>query len=297
VTLRLAAEDPNVQQLPIKVKNLFEAPKGWKFIKHDENALEVRGLANQSKDPTLIERIIKDLDLHWVHATSFMHLPYSTPKDKKKRHGFKTLFFGSGYGALEEKVSLILRDEFWTAGIGMDVVLEILHAYGIDDVQIAHDEYHDVYRMLARAWLVWLEQEYPGLKSSFNTIVTETKHRGFIRSWFGAERRLPEIHSKDKYLVGEAERMAFNFPPQNLSLVTFIAYRELRKERERRGWEHLVKLVLQEHDSIMYLAHESIANEWDAIMKMRMEDIDFAEWGSTFAVPLKSEGSVKQRWV
>lgn len=291
VTWRLASENPNLQQLPSRVKKLFRTPPGQSFVKHDESALEVRGLADQSGDPTLIQRIRDDIDMHWAHATGFMNKPYDAPKEKKKRQAFKTLFFAGGYGARPPRIALTLRDEFWTAGIGVDTVLDILGEHG---TQVALGL--DPYLLLAEEWLAFIGQEYPGLNRAFLEMSAKLQVTGLVRSYFQAERRLPEVWSKDKYIRGEAERMAWNFRPQNLSLVTAVAYRTLYTERKNMGWEENVRLGINEHDSLMWLADDEIADVWEGIAKAAMEDIDFSEWGSTFAVPLKAEGVLSKVW-
>lgn len=301
VTWRIASEGPNLQQLQgegskYPVKPLFAAPEGWVFVRHDYKGLEVCGLADQSRDTKLVRRIKDDEDLHWRHATGFMALDYgSTFPVRKKgvnnlyRQAFKTCFFASGYGAGPGKLADTLRKEFYDIGIGRDVVVQILSARGAKVGK-------DIYYTLSLKWLDWLDEEYPGLKASSRRMAVESGRTMVVSSKFGIERRLPDIRDLDDQIRSEAERQAYNFTPQNLSMLTFLAYRELEQVRRDMELEDQVFLVMQEHDSLLWLCRVECAELWEAAARHKMEKIDWGEWDTDFAVPLTAEGSIDAVW-
>jgi uracil-DNA glycosylase family 4 len=302
VTWRIASEDPNIQQLPGDIKELFVAPEGWTFVKFDVSGLEVCGLADQAPEQKLVHRIRAGEDLHWRHACSIMGWDYDVvPKDadgkpipqtdlqKQTRKAIKTLFFASGYGGGPNKLADTLREDFYKAGIGLDVVAEILTARGVKPGK-------DPFRTLAEVWLKWLDTEYPTLKKAFRRIAAETAKRGYVRGKFHIERRLPEIRDYDDSMRMEAERQAYNFTPQNLSCLTFLAYRELWKIRRDMELEDSVFLVVQEHDSKVWLVREEVAGLWAPVVKHVMENPNWDEWGATFLVPIRVEGQMDRQW-
>lgn len=302
VTWRLASEDVNLQQLQTEVKQMFSAPEGWTFVKHDVTGLEVCGLADQSGDRKLIGRILDGMDLHTVHMCGFMGWDYNSfekddggkpvmpsPFHKKCRLAFKTAFFGSGYGSGEAKLGDILRDELHVAGVTREDVLKILEARKLPVKG-------DIYRTLAREWLEFLGKEYPRLKESFWEMRDTLEHTRFVRGKFGAERHLPEIADPDENTQAEAHRQGYNFRPQNLSMLTYLAYRELKAIRADMGLEADIRLCVQEHDSLLWLARKEHATLWDAVCRHVMQNPDWDEWKATFAVPIRVEGSVDRIW-
>ncbi len=214
----------------------------------------------------------------------------------------------SGYGGGAPMLAVTVRKEFHDAGIGTDIVLHILSERGIGPGE-------DPYVTLATEWLKWLRKEYKVLRASFfrygapdDEGESPDKYPVWrdrlVRSKFGFERRVPEIRDYDEAFISEAHRQAYNFPSQNLSVLTFLSYRDLRQRRADMGLDMDARLCLQEHDSTMWLVRDEVVDLWEAVVRVAMETrepgsdagIDWSEWKADFAVPLRVEGLISNHW-
>lgn len=207
----------------------------------------------------------------------------------------------TGYGGGAKRAATAMRKKFYDAGIGRSVILRILEGRKIRPNS-------DPYLALAEAWLKWLKGEYPDLRKSFYRYGAPYDESRFdpngypvwrdrmVCSKFGFERRVPEIRDYDNQFRSEAHRQAYNFPSQNLSVLTFLAYRELRKLRADLGMEQSARLCLQEHDSKLWLVRKEEAAFWAEMVRGAMEQDYFAEFKTDFAVPLKVEGEIAEVW-
>lgn len=68
MTWRFSCSDPNLQNVPksslVSLYGLFVAPEGYAFISADYSQLELRVLANMTKDPAMLEAYASGRDLH-----------------------------------------------------------------------------------------------------------------------------------------------------------------------------------------------------------------------------------------
>lgn len=109
VTGRISLSDPPLQQMPRKnwFRNLFKAKDGYVFLKADYSQLELRLMAELSRDENMVQEYSKglDADIHtktaiYVFAGGNRHKweSFSPDKKKKKRQDSKPCNFGLIYG-------------------------------------------------------------------------------------------------------------------------------------------------------------------------------------------------------
>jgi DNA polymerase I-like protein with 3'-5' exonuclease and polymerase domains len=115
---------PNLGQVPNmaspygpECRELFYAPKGWKFLGADMSGLELRGLAHylQPLDGGLYMEAVIDGDIHWTNAQAMGLV--DGPRDKSsplhtiiREDGAKRFIYGFVYGAGAEKCGEIVFD-------------------------------------------------------------------------------------------------------------------------------------------------------------------------------------------
>lgn len=123
-TSRAAHFLPNLGQVPNmaspygpECRELFYAPKGWKFLGADMSGLELRALAHYlvPLDGGKYMRIVTDGDVHWLHA-NVMGL-VSGDRDKHnalhtliREDGSKRFIYAYIYGAWDEMCGTIMHD-------------------------------------------------------------------------------------------------------------------------------------------------------------------------------------------
>ncbi len=109
-TGRLSSSNPNLQQVSKILKPLFVARPGYKFLGHDQAAIEARLIAWYSEDPELFTMISKGQSVHDVNAKTFFNLQcsveavkheFSRERQAAKKVGF-TLFYGAGWNRIKE---------------------------------------------------------------------------------------------------------------------------------------------------------------------------------------------------
>ncbi len=286
-TMRLASSEPNLQNIQRSIRHIFEAPLGWAFVNLDFNSLEVRGVADLSQDNTLLRLIRQGQDMHNYNTRKFLGLSDDASIDKGTRYSTKTLFFASVYGARENKIAETLRKKFRDAGLGTDQVWNLLRQKGIKQAK-------DPWFTLAEEWRKWMFMHYRSLEPWHNRVRKHVTTTGEITSWFSYTRHLPDALSTDGKAREEAVRQAINCVPQQLSLLTLIALRDLMRIR---GDREDFKIIAQVHDSITLLVWEEVAEAWAAIAKDCMVNkAIFQEFGTSFSVPLEAEVSVRTTW-
>lgn len=107
-TGRLSCSDPNMQQLPKDVKQLFVPRPGYKFVTYDLAAIEAKLIAWFAEDPVLQNIIAEGVSLHDYNAQVFFGLQGDVNKVKEEyplqRHAAKTVGFSLFYGAGANRV-------------------------------------------------------------------------------------------------------------------------------------------------------------------------------------------------
>lgn len=110
VTGRWSSQDPNMQNLPPLLRNIFVAPDGLWVIAADKSALELRIAALLCGDQELLDGFNNGVNLHLADACEF----FRRDVDKKERAYklIKNLNYGSLYGAGAEKLWQTVLPDF-----------------------------------------------------------------------------------------------------------------------------------------------------------------------------------------
>lgn len=98
-TGRLSSSNPNLQNVPPGIRDLFIPRKDAPWYLFDYNQIELRVLAHYSQDKTMLEAYQKGIDIHGITANEL-----SIPRKKAK-----TVNFGSVYGIGAKSLGIKLR--------------------------------------------------------------------------------------------------------------------------------------------------------------------------------------------
>ena len=226
-TGRLSSSDPNLQNIPIKtaegrkVRQAFVAPKGYQILAADYSQIELRLMAQISKDKSLIHAFANDLDVHTATASEV----FDTPLDevsKDQRRNAKTINFGLIYGM---------------SAFGLAKALGTSR----DDAQRYIDLYFD---------------RYPGVADYMNKTKENARKHKFVETLFGRRLYLPDIDSRNQGRRTGAERLAINAPMQGtaadiMKLAMINTHQWLKTEKPP------IKMVMQVHDELVFEVEES----------------------------------------
>ena len=221
VTGRLASNDPNLQNIPIRtaegrrIREAFIAPGGFRIVSADYSQIELRIMAHISQDASLLAAFAAGEDIHTATAAEIFGLSPEAVAAEQRRYA-KVINFGLIYGM---------------SAFGLARQLGIERA--------AAQQYMD--RYFAR---------YPGVAEYMKRTREAARGNGYVETVFGRRLWLPEIKSSNPARRQGAERAAINAPMQgtaaDLIKMAMIAVDRWIGEKRMNS-----RLILQVHDELV----------------------------------------------
>lgn len=219
-TGRLSSVDPNLQNIPIRsavgreIRGCFVAKEGHAIVSADYSQIELRLLAHLSDDPMLARAFASGEDVHAFTASQVFEVPLSeVTKDMRRKA--KAINFGVIYGMGESALGKQL-------GIPRAEAARFIEAY------------------FAR---------YVGVRTFLDKTVADAKRGEAVHTILGRRRFLPNLHSANRGLRFEAERIAKNTPIQGSAAdVMKLAMLALDREPVTPG----ARMLLTVHDEIVF---------------------------------------------
>ncbi len=98
-TGRFSCSNPNLQQIPSDslFRRCFVAERGYKLVVADYSQIELRIMADLSRDPVFIKAFKEGVDLHSLTASQMFSIPIGQVTKEKRFHA-KSINFGLMYG-------------------------------------------------------------------------------------------------------------------------------------------------------------------------------------------------------
>jgi DNA polymerase-1 len=222
VTGRLASNDPNLQNIPIRtpegrrVREAFIAPPGHVIVSCDYSQIELRIMAHISGDPGLLKAFAEGMDVHRATASEVFGIAPEAVTPEQRRYA-KTINFGLIYG-------------MGTFGLASSLGIE----------RAAAQNYIDRYF-----------QRFAGVKRYMDETKASAKEKGFVETLFGRRIVLPEINGGNGPRRAGAERQAINAPMQgtaaDLIKLAMIAVQKTLDDEARA-----TRMVMQVHDELVF---------------------------------------------
>lgn len=241
-TGRLSSRDPNLQNIPIKtgdgkrIRKSFVAKDGCVILSADYSQIELRLLAHFSGDPTLLEALRNDKDVHVATACEI----FNAGEDQvtsEMRNLAKTINFGIIYGI---------------SAFGLSKQLGTTVAVSRNYINRYFDRYSEV-------------------KSYMQASVEEARSRGYTETLVGRRRPIPELVSRNRVERGRGEREAINTPIQGSAAdIINLAMVRIFRKLEEGGFSS--KMILQVHDELLFEVQETELEELRIHIKNDMEN-------------------------
>ena len=92
---------------------------------------------------------------------------------------------------------------------------------------------------------------YPGVKVYMDESIKKARETGYVTTMFGRRRYLPDIHSRNQVVRGNAERNAINAPIQG-SAADIIKIAMVRIHEKMKSERYRSKMILQVHDELIF---------------------------------------------
>lgn len=242
-TGRLSSNNPNLQNIPIRTERGREIRKAfvarnqdYTLLSADYSQIELRIIAELSKEQAMIEAFVNGEDIHTSTASKVWNVPLEEVT-REMRSKAKTVNFGIIYGisafGLSERVN-ISRTE----------AKEIIDQYFI---------------------------KYPGIKNYMDNTILQAREKGYVETILGRRRYLKDINASNAVVRGYAERNAINAPIQGSAAdMIKVAMINIYREMEERNLKS--KMILQVHDELIFDCHISEKEELNALVKDLMRN-------------------------
>ncbi len=222
VTGRLSSLDPNLQNIPIRteagrrIRRAFIAPKGKVLVSADYSQIDLRVLAHESQDETLMQSFENGEDIHLRTAAEIFHVKAADITTDQRRAA-KAINFGIVYGQT---------------------------AFGLSNqLGISQQE--------ASTYIKKYLERYPGVSAWVVKNLEQAKADMSVRTLLGRVRWLPELTAKNAAVRQFTERAARNTPIQGGSAdIIKLAMLHIAKEMAK-GKKHAT-MLLQVHDELVF---------------------------------------------
>ena len=242
VTGRLASNNPNLQNIPVRSdrgkeirKAFIPRDKNHVLISADYSQIELRIVAAISGDKNMCEAFKLGKDIHTATAAKVYGVE-EADVTKEMRYKAKSVNFGIIYGQ---------------------------GAFGLaDNLGISRTE--------AKTIIDNYKKEFSGITTYMESTINFAKEKGYVETLMGRKRWLRDINSSNFTVRGFAERNAINSPIQGTAAdMIKLAMIKVHDAIKKHGFKS--KMILQVHDELIFDALESEADELKKLILENME--------------------------
>jgi DNA polymerase-1 len=241
---RFSSSNPNMQNLPLKgkwaqeLRKAFVPRKGFKFVAMDYSQIELRIMADISKDDLLIKDFKDKLDIHKATAARLLKKEVEEVTKKERSLG-KTVNFGILFGQTAYGLANML-------GIESEIASEYIQSYF---------------------------EQYKGVEEYIRGLEKEAYKKGYVQTMFATTRHIKGLRSKNTRMVRAAQREAVNMPIQGSEAdIMKLAMIKLDELIEKEFKENAY-ILLQIHDELIFEVKESEVDKFVKKAKEIMENV------------------------
>ncbi len=258
-TGRFSSSKPNLQNIPVRseagllVRKCFVAREGFALLSADYSQIDLRVLAHLSGDHNLVSAFKNGEDIHLRTASEVFNCAPELVTPEMRRAA-KAINFGIVYGQTPQGLSREL---------------------GIS-------------RTEAASYIKHYFEVCPGVKEWSGKTMAEAKKTGFVTTFTGRRRLLPELKASNPHLRSFAERAAVNTPVQGGS--ADIIKKAMIKIFHGFKNSGDVSMLLQVHDELVFEVRRRALPEAAALIRKEMEQ------AYKLSVPLKADLKSGPNW-
>lgn len=241
-TGRISSTEPNMQNIPVRtdigknMRKFFIASDGKILLDADYSQIELRILAYLCGDENMKKAFESGADIHTSTAAQVFKMPVDMVTPAMRSYA-KAVNFGIIYG-------------IGAFSLSKDIGVSISEADAYIKSYLSH---------------------YPKVAEFMNKTVEDAKANGYVTTFLGRRRYIPELASSNKILQAAGRRIAMNTPIQGaaadiIKIAMVKVYNRLKAENLS------AKLILQVHDELIIEADESCADKAAEILKEEMQN-------------------------
>ncbi|MFT3902954.1 MAG: DNA polymerase I [Niabella sp.] len=264
VTGRLASNNPNLQNIPVRTARGREIRKAFipRDAKHillsaDYSQIELRIVASISGDENMCAAFKSGADIHTATASKVFNVNVDEVT-KEMRYKAKSVNFGIIYGQ---------------------------GAFGLaDNLGISRTE--------AKSIIDSYKKEFSGIQKYMDDMINYAREHGYVQTLMGRKRWLRDINSSNFTVRGFAERNAINSPIQGTAAdMIKLAMQKVHAAIQKAGMKS--KMILQVHDELVFDALREEADELKSLILENMQSAMTLPNG----VPVIAECGEGENWL
>jgi DNA polymerase I len=264
VTGRLASNNPNLQNIPVRTERGREIRKAFipRDKKHvllsaDYSQIELRIVAAISNDPAMCEAFKSKKDIHTATAAKVYGVE-EPAVTKEMRYKAKSVNFGIIYG----QGAFGLADNL---GISRTEAKEIIDNY---------------------------KKQFANIQKYMDDTINFAREHGYVQTLMGRKRWLRDINSSNFTVRGFAERNAINSPIQGTAAdMIKLAMIKTHAAMKKAGMKS--RMILQVHDELIFDAAKGEVNELKPLIIECMQTAMLLPNG----VPVEAEVGMGENWL
>lgn len=262
-TGRLSSSDPNLQNIPIRteegrqIRKAFISDEDNVLISIDYSQIELRVAAALAKDEIMISAFKSGKDFHSIAASETLGVSLDKVTSEMRRNA-KAISFGMIYGQSPHGLSE-------ATGMSFEEARDYIDKYFV---------------------------KFFKLKEFLDGQIEEARAKGYVETYFGRRRYIPEINSGVYPVRSAAERTALNTPLQGTAAdilkkaMVDVNDKILMNDRFKKD----VKLLLTVHDELVFECKKGLAETFTQEAKKVMENV------ADIGVPLEVEAKSGVSW-
>jgi DNA polymerase-1 len=261
-TGRLASNDPNLQNIPIRTEEGRQIRKAFVpgrpnnvLMSADYSQIELRVMAHICGDEGLTEAFRNGEDIHTTTASRVFGVSSAGVRPDMRRKA-KEVNFGIMYGL--SPFGLANRLE-----IGQPEAREIIQNYFL---------------------------RFPKVKQYIHDTIASARQSGYVSTLTGRRRYLPDINSRNSNIRSNAERQAINMPIQGTA-ADMIKRAMIGIDGEIRQRNLDSRMLLQVHDELLFEVPDGEIETAKGIAVRHMRD------ALPLSVPIEVEVGTGQNWL
>jgi DNA polymerase-1 len=240
---RFSSVNPNMQNIPVsgswakKVRRCFVAREGYDLIAIDYSQMELRIMADISKDKTLSKDFVEGKDIHTATAARILDKKIEDITPKERNLG-KTINFGMIFGQTGYGLSRLIGEDVETSSRYIN-------------------EYFSI---------------YSGVEEYMKNMESEAREKGYVQTMFGTTRNVSGLRSKNRRMSSAAGREAINMPIQGTE-ADIMKYVMIKlQELIDKEFKDEAYMLLQIHDEIVFEVKESAVEKFKDMANKVMKD-------------------------
>lgn len=264
VTGRLASNNPNLQNIPVRTERGREIRKAFiprdaehVLLSADYSQIELRIVAAISGDTNMCTAFKTGTDIHTATAARVYNIEEAAVT-KEMRYKAKSVNFGIIYG----QGAFGLAENL---GISRTEAKEIIDNY---------------------------KKQFPGIQQYMDDTINFARENGYVQTLMGRKRWLRDINSANFTVRGFAERNAINSPIQGTAAdMIKLAMQKVFMAIQKAGMKS--KMILQVHDELVFDARREEVDELKPLILENMQTALSLPRG----VPVVAECGAGNNWL